>query len=545
MTSDDLDEPSTLYPNRRDDPTLAPPAAATFVPTLTIQWHPDVSRIGESASLHLPPGRSVRVTRKEPVFGQSGRQERPLDHLSVSGKDVSFTLVCVEASAYQLHRGDARTRVKVGADDLVEPRALTDEDLDVGVSIVVGDVALYLHLAVTPRPSAAVDDLGIIGVSDVAQALRVAIRNTAAFRTPILIRGESGAGKGHVARALHSAGPRPHGPLVEVNMTALTRDLVPATLFGHERGAFTGATTRSNGKFVDAHGGTLFLDEIGDAPIAVQQALLKAVEDHEVVPVGTSRPTKVDVRVVAATNADLAARIRDRTFLPELLSRLTTDEISIPPLRAHREDIGVILLELLRAKLAAAGMADRLDPPTGREKREVPWLGATAVAAIVDLAADFPGNVRTLGTIAHRLVASGRASERAEVLPVLEWLKSLHHQLRTEDAAASAHSAPPAGKPTGYSRRRVPDVTPEEFRALLEQNAWSIDRVAELLGLSRSTTYRWAQRDPLIPKTSAIDDAAILAALEAAAGDVERAADLVKLPVHHFKQRLARARRSS
>jgi two-component system nitrogen regulation response regulator GlnG len=537
------DEP-TLLPASDDEPTFLPqPKAAALVPAFTIQWHPDVTRIGESACLlGFLPGRSARLTRKEPLFSLARAAGQPLDHPSISGKAVSLEITCTAPARYELRRGDveASCRVEINGQPLTATLELNDTDLSAGVSIVVGDVALYLHQCTWPRPGDGHHDLGIVGVSDLAHELRDAVKRCARFRTPIFLSGESGAGKTFVAEAIHRFGS-PDGPFVAVNVANLTRDLAVSSLFGHEKGAFTGAAAKHRGYFADANGGTLFLDEIGAAAIDVQRKLLKAIEDREILPLGSSRPAKVDVRVVTATNADLPTLVRDGTFSVELLERLIVDEIHVPPLRSRREDVGILLLELLRRELQSLGELDRLrTPPPGRK----PWLGASAVAAFVKLSTQFQGNVRRLSNIAHRLVSfsasSDRSSDRAQVDPVLSWLL----QKIEEDYQASAPF--PAGPPTSSRRTPAPSlssVSDQDFRRLYEESGRNLERLAQTLGVHKSTVYRRLQKDPTIPKTSGIADAQILSALDAADGDVATAANSIGLPRRHFQQRLARIRR--
>jgi two-component system nitrogen regulation response regulator GlnG len=536
------DESPTNLPSA--EPTLAPGRAQRLrlVPTLTIQWHPSVDRVGHAASFaELTPNEPVRLTRNEPSFlDPAGRHPgRGLDDHSLSSSSAAFTLTRTAPGAYQLLRGPARPRVTLNGHLFEGTKSLTDDDLDFGQVIVAGDVTLLLHRCSHPRPPEAPDELGLVGVSDVTRGLRRSVRELAAFDRPVFIRGESGAGKTFLARALHHSGPRAKGPLVEVNMAKLGRDLVDSNLFGHEKGAFTGADQRRAGYFLAANGGTLFLDEIGHAPLDVQRALLKAVEDGEILPLGATRPIKVDVRIIAGTNANLVEKMRDGTFAEELFNRLSADEIIVPPLRDRREDVGLLLLAKLRRVLEKLGQLHRLATPTRSEDR--PWLGASAVGEIVRQAAEFRGNIRRLENIANWLVTA--SDDRANVDGALTKLRK---SIEDDKSVAAGRSTPePNRSPVTEPAARPLKVTAEELRRLFEENGRNVDRVAKKLGRSRSTIYRLVQSDPSIPKTADVDDAAILAAWDEAGGDVDRAAALVKLARRHFQQRLAKARRSA
>src|SRR5690606_15087222 len=218
---------------------------------------------------------------------------------------------------------------------------------------------------------------------------RVAPRDVA-----VLITGESGTGKERVARAIHQASPRAGGAFVAVNAAAIPRDLLESELFGHEKGAFTGAIEARPGRFREASGGTLFLDEIGDMPLELQAKLLRVLQSGEVTSVGGKRAEKVDVRIVAATHRDLDAMVREGRFREDLLYRLRVVPIAIPPLRERPEDIPV-LAEHFVARYAAE---------LGTEAR---WLSEDTIDHLCSY--DWPGNVRELeNAIKRALVLAGR-----------------------------------------------------------------------------------------------------------------------------------------
>lgn len=221
----------------------------------------------------------------------------------------------------------------------------------------------------------------LLGVSRAMRELRDLVRRAASAPVDLLIRGETGAGKELVARELHRLSPRSGGPFVAVNTAALPESLLESELFGHVKGAFTGAERDREGVFRRAHGGTLFLDEIGDLPLAAQAKLLRALQERQITPVGSERPFAVDVRVVSATHQPLEDLIASGRFRQDLYYRLRGFEIPLAPLRARREDILVLATYFAEQAAVAAG-------------RTVPALARDAVDALV--AHDWPGNVREL-----------------------------------------------------------------------------------------------------------------------------------------------------
>jgi DNA-binding NtrC family response regulator len=234
---------------------------------------------------------------------------------------------------------------------------------------------------------------GIAGASIAMRRLADQVRRLSRHTLPVLVAGESGTGKELLARALHAEGPRRTRPFVALNVTAVPRDLVESELFGHERGAFTGAHVRREGAFADAEGGTLFLDEIGDLPLEAQPKILRALDGYEVRRVGgAGGGRRADVRVVAATHARLEQRVTHGDFRRDLYHRLECFVVHVPPLRERRGDIGVIGRELLQ----------QLAPDVGAR--------TLTTAALSRLAAhDWPGNVRELRNVLCR-AADGSAN---------------------------------------------------------------------------------------------------------------------------------------
>ncbi len=234
---------------------------------------------------------------------------------------------------------------------------------------------------------------GIIGESGRMQEVLSLVHRVAGSDATVLIQGESGTGKELIAKAIHYASPRASGPLVKVNCAALPESLLESELFGHEKGAFTGALASRQGRFELAHGGTLFLDEIGDLPLHLQVKLLRVLQEREFERVGSSRPITADVRLIAATHRDLAAGVKAGQFRDDLYYRLNVVTIVIPPLRERREDIPPLIDHFVR-KFA--------------EANRKPIAGMTPAARELLLRYDYPGNVRELENLIERAVVLTR-----------------------------------------------------------------------------------------------------------------------------------------
>jgi two-component system nitrogen regulation response regulator GlnG len=237
--------------------------------------------------------------------------------------------------------------------------------------------------------AAAEEGLPLIGKSPAMQEIYRTIARLTTTDLTVMIHGESGTGKELVARALHAYGKRRNGPFVAINMAAIPRELIESELFGHERGAFTGATARNPGRFEQANGGTLFLDEIGDMPPEAQTRLLRVLQEGEFTTVGGRQPIRANVRIIAATHRDLRQLIRQGLFREDLFYRLNVVPIRIPPLRERREDIPLLARHFLERAKAANLPAKILD--------------STAIEALGEYR--WPGNVRELENLMRRLAA--------------------------------------------------------------------------------------------------------------------------------------------
>jgi two-component system, NtrC family, nitrogen regulation response regulator NtrX len=302
------------------------------------------------------------------------------------------------------------------------------------------------------------DRTQIIGDSEPMRALREQIAMAAPTNGRVLIHGENGSGKELVARAIHGQSARAGGPFVEVNCAAIPEELIESELFGHERGAFTGALARRRGRFEVASGGTLFLDEIGDMSLKTQAKVLRALEEQAFERVGGKDTVKVDVRVIAASNHDLPALIREGRFREDLYYRLSVIPITVPPLRTRREDIPAIVDHFLALFCAENGKPRKT-------------LSGDALAWF--LGYDWPGNVRELRNMVERLVIM---SPRGVIGP-----DDVPAPLRPPEVAE-------------VRERSLRDARDQFERAYilneLRRNEWNMTRTAERLGIERSHLYR-------------------------------------------------------
>ena len=340
---------------------------------------------GEAALAHLDrdfPGILVTDIRMPGMDGltlmaEALKTDPELPVILVTGHgDVDLAVASMKGGAYDfLEKPYAPARLVEAVGRALEKRRLTLENR----RLRAGGTTLSPDDPVAAR---------LLGRSAPMVRLRAQLRALATAEADVLIEGETGTGKEVAARALHAASPRADRPFIAVNCAALPADLIESELFGHEAGAFPGATRARYGKFEHARGGTLFLDEIDSLPLALQGKLLHVVEQRSVTRLGSNDPILLDLRILAASKRDLAAAARDGAFRPDLLYRLNVVTLRLPPLSDRREDIPELFLSLLSAAAARSG----------RATPEVPGAVLAALAA-----RDWPGNVRELRNAAERL----------------------------------------------------------------------------------------------------------------------------------------------
>jgi DNA-binding NtrC family response regulator len=333
-------------------------------------------------------------------------------------------------------------------------------------------IALRREIEAHRRSRATIDALveegragggAMIGDAPALRRVREQIERVAPTDSTVLVQGETGTGKELVARAIHEQSARRERPLIRLNCAALPRELVESELFGHEKGAFTGAIQQRRGRFELADGGTLLLDEVGELPLETQAKLLRVLQERELERIGGSRTVRVDVRVVAATNRDLQAEVSAGRFRADLFFRLHVFPIVLPPLRERREDVPRLLEHFVARTARRLGRpVDGLAPAFVDRARAYPW----------------PGNVRELENLVERalIMSRGGVLDASDLLAL--------------PAAPAARAAPGGAEPPGDGGSTLEDVERAHILRVLEGTSWRIEGdhgAARRLGLNPST----------------------------------------------------------
>jgi len=304
----------------------------------------------------------------------------------------------------------------------------------------------------------------IVGVSEPIRRLLASVPRIGQTDSTVLITGESGTGKELIARALHTTSRRAQGPFVSVSCAALPEQLLENELFGHVRGAFTGALAARKGLLEEAQGGTFFLDEVGEAPLAIQTKLLRVLEERSIRRLGDNRSCPVDIRVVAATNRDLDVAVREKVFREDLLYRLNVIRLHLTPLRERSDDIPVLARHFLA--LHCRQLA-----------RDLEGFSPQALAVLSDYA--FPGNVRELQNVIEQAVALATG-------PLIE-LHDLPDRVCHPQTLAGRATPPAATTSSTPLEDALEGVEQEQIREALRLTGWNISQAATRLGVSRNT----------------------------------------------------------
>ncbi len=311
----------------------------------------------------------------------------------------------------------------------------------------------------------------LVGAGPEMKKLLAQIDRVAASETRVCILGETGTGKELVARAIHEKSSRQEHPFITLNCAAVPVELIESELFGHEKGAFTGAAVRHVGKFEQADGGTLFLDEIGDMPVAMQAKLLRVLEEGEVERVGGDKPIKVNGRVVVATHRNLEDLVKQNAFRRDLFHRIYVFPLALPPLRERPEDFPALVAHFARQVAAQNGWKEKIFTEEAIEElRKYGW----------------PGNVRELRNVVERLIllASDENVAAADVRLILP----------TSDVLSGGPSASSAGNATGTLAERTEAFEKETMLGEIRRHDFHMTNVARALGLERSHLYKKCQQ---------------------------------------------------
>ncbi|HWN67922.1 MAG TPA: sigma-54 dependent transcriptional regulator [Haliangium sp.] len=504
-------------------------------PVLTILHHPDLNRVGERAFLpELAAGNEVCLSRLMPAFAAPGRTSgRSLRDPYLSRKPVRLR---VELDYVEIH-SEPSLGLLVNGRAVEQTTRVPLRALDEGVVLEIAQrVVVLLHKVKQwqryPR------HWELVGESDAIIDLRRQIGRVADLDVSVLIRGETGVGKERVAQAIHAASRRAGGDLVAVNMAALAPGTAASELFGHERGSFTSASGRHVGLFERAHGSTLFLDEIGETPVDVQTMLLRTLAESAIRPLGARADVPVDVRIIAATDANLE-RARDAgAFRSALLYRLSGYEIRVPPLRERREDIPRLVVHFLGLILAELGESWRLQ--AGCMERRL-WLPPALMARLYRH--PWPGNVRQLCNTVRQIVIAHRGADTLGIDASVERIlaqdeepaeEAAPREITMEQSAPVRHVHDRAAA----LRSRPHSIAPEALLEALRASDWSVPRAAELLGVPRATLYSRMARLPGIRKATDLTHADISEAIRVYGSDLDAMAERLCVSRRGLKLRM-------
>ncbi|MFN0151197.1 MAG: sigma-54-dependent transcriptional regulator [bacterium] len=447
------------------------------VPAMRDQYAYDIKRLGGHDAITATSGaEALQVLEREPVDCVILDLEMP----GIDGFEVLKTLQSRESDIPVIvYTGTGNIdrcvrAMKLGAFNFIDKKDPTERvAIEVENALRIGSVTrenadLRRQVGVMPP---------LIGDSRAMKALKDGIARLAPIPSPVLILGESGSGKELVARELHKQSKRSRGPFFPVNCAALPENLVESELFGHEKGAFTGAEKTRKGAFEVATRGTLFLDEVGELPLAAQSKLLRVLEEQTVTRVGDSRPIFVDTRVVAATNRDLAREMAAGRFRNDLFFRLNVHPLVVPPLRERLSDVGALVVYFLESMCIRFGIRPKTISPEAIEMlKRYDWSR---------------NNVRELRNAVERMIIACEGSEiGAEQVPLDVWGKESDALVAAGDgwsgtAAGGGGSTPAmAGASSGGLREMRSAAERQIILAALERNSWHITRTAAALGLS-------------------------------------------------------------
>ncbi|WP_444998271.1 sigma 54-interacting transcriptional regulator [Aliikangiella sp. IMCC44359] len=451
----------------------------SIVPALIIQSHPDLDRIGDIYWMNeLLTGKSLALNRNYPDFKNTGS----LIGLSLSDPYISrkpIHLSLLKNGKIQLNCSESSIKVLINNTLITSSLEITNEQLAIGVAIELSERITLLLKSLPQNKVYAKEHFNMIGNSPLINAVKIQLENLKGIDEPVLIRGATGVGKELIAEAIYQKSNRVGKPFVKVNLGAIPSSLAAAELFGTQKGAFTGADKERAGFFVTANQGTLFLDEIGEAPIEVQSMLLRVLETGELYPVGSNTPKKVNVRIIAATDAKLEMLGQKDQFKLPLLHRLASYEIHLPSLNERKEDIGLLLIHFIKQQISDFEAYYRQK----QSESIVPWLSTKLMSLLLNY--HWPGNIRQLKNITKQLLINSSQSNQLIIS------QQIQERLTSDEETQSISSK---SLETKVSKRKPSTVSCHELEKGLEENLWEIQATASQLNISRTSIYELMKR---------------------------------------------------
>ena len=511
-------------------------------PILEILFHSDLNRIGETVASGLfVPRQAIAVGRLQPQFGESAESDAqsPLSDPCVSREQFSLTWWPSER-AFALMPSEGRRPLKRftvdGEEEILSAPISRDTILSIGDRILL--------LATSRMQSAQKDSPSLTGQSESIARVRSRIVGAARSDGTVLVYGESGVGKELVARSIHQASDRRKSPLVVVNCAAIPENLLESELFGHVRGAFTGATRDKEGFFSAAGAGTLFLDEIGELPLQLQSKLLRVLQERKICPVGAVREHPIRARIITATNRDLRKEVASGRFREDLYYRLNTLSITVPSLRERRVDIPLLFKQFFAQATERHPELVRFWRPVDQRTPPVPMELFLKL-----IFARWPGNVRQLRNIVERL-ATANLGECPFVVP-----EDVSEELDADRDNAAGFAEPAdasmKGRRTGtipneqqisssndrYDGSESTQISEARLLELLSENDYVQSRVARILRVSHTTVDRW-MREYRLTRPRDLTRDQLLEAAKQADYQLEQMAERLKTSKRGLKLRL-------
>jgi two-component system, NtrC family, nitrogen regulation response regulator GlnG len=489
--------------------------------TMSIAFHPDWRRIGEQ-SRFVSPGtinKPIEISRVSPMFSRPEvRGQSPITDGFVSRKPVMLAGLAGNALRVWCPAGGQKHTINGAA--LSEAQEFSEEEQAAGLIINLAD-RVILILRRTPLNFKKSPPLGLIGVSPEIEHVRQQILKVADTSTPVLIHGETGSGKELVARAIHNQSLRSAQDFLAINMAAIPETTAVSQLFGHTKGAFSGAEREHSGYFGQADGGTLFMDEIGETSLETQAILLRVLETSKRQPVGSNEEQDVDVRVLTATDMDLDAAVRADRIREPLLHRLKAYDIKLPCLNERPEDIGPLFIHFLKKELLAIGGWTQW---AGQQNENELWIEPQFVVSLIRH--PWTGNVRELQNLVRKLVIANRGSAVFKTQDLLS--PKAKRSISSFTRSPSDESFAPR-PPEAASRIHPSAISEQALVSALKNNQWRAGAAADELGISRSSLYTLIEQNPNIRKAKDLSKDQIEIARTQCRGDINAMAELLQI----------------